>query len=240
MQFWLGTHEPSWLRQAGVPLMVSHVRLSRPKAGRLRPAVVDWVLDSGGFSELSLHGRWTISAATYVEWVQRYQCEVGRMVWCAPQDWMCEPFIVERTGLSVPEHQERTITSFLELRDAGLPVIPVLQGYELDEYHRHYGAYAEAGVDLPGEEVVGLGSVCRREATSEIAALIRSLQPLRLHGFGVKGAGLGSYGPLLASADSMAWSYGGRRTRPCPQRGLTSCANCLHYALDWRTRALAS
>jgi hypothetical protein len=68
---------------------------------------------------------------------------------------------------------------------------------------------------------------------------VRSLQPLRLHGFGVKTSGLAAYGSQLASADSMAWSYNGRRTRPCPVSGLTSCANCLHHALEWRRRVLS-
>jgi hypothetical protein len=238
MRFYLGTHEPSWLRQVEVPLMVSHVRLSRPRSGRLRPARTDWVLDSGGFSELSMRGRWTISQSVYIDAVQTYQAEVGRMVWCAPQDWMCEPFILNLTGLSVLEHQHRTTASVLELRAAGLPVVPVLQGYALDDYHRHTALYTAAGIDLEVEPVVGLGSVCRRQATSEITALVRSLQPLQLHGFGVKTSGLRSYGALLNSADSMAWSYRGRRIRPCPVRGLTSCANCLHHALDWRRKVV--
>ena len=219
--------------------MVSHTRLSRPKAGRLRRSLVPWVLDSGGFTQLAQHGRWRITEAEYCDWVERYQCEVGRMVWCAPQDWMCEPFIIGMTGLSVPEHQERTILSYLSLRAQGLPVIPVLQGYELGDYERHVLAYSDAGVDLCSLPTVGLGSVCRREATDEIAAVIRSLQPLRLHGFGVKGSGLRRYGQWLTSCDSMAWSYSGRRVKPCPVAGFVSCNNCLHHALDWRQRALS-
>jgi hypothetical protein len=238
IEFYLGAHEPSWLRRAGVPLMVSHIRLSRPKAGRLRRATVPWVLDSGGFSELSMRGRWTISPAAYIEAVEQYQTEIGRMVWCAPQDWMCEPFIVAKTGLSVAEHQERTIVSFLELRAAGLPVIPVLQGFAPDDYHRHLAQYTDAGVELAQLATVGLGSVCRRQASADIEALVRSLAPLRLHGFGVKTAGLARYAAHLTSADSMAWSLDGRRTRPCPRKQIMNCANCLHHALAWRDRAL--
>ena len=51
---------------------------------------------------------------------------------------MCEPFITTRTGLSVAEHQRRTVTSLLALRDLdpGLPVIPVLQGWTITDYLR--------------------------------------------------------------------------------------------------------
>lgn len=41
--------------------------------------------------------------------------------------------MLARTGLTVREHQERTIANFLELRRIapGLPFIPVLQGWAL-------------------------------------------------------------------------------------------------------------
>ena len=56
----------------------------------------------------------------------------------------------------------------------------------------------------------------------------------RLHGFGVKLSGLRRYGRHLTSADSLAWSYAGRRVNPCPHTGAMSCANCLPYAEAWR------
>jgi hypothetical protein len=47
-----------------------------------------------------------------------------------------------------------------------------------------------------------LGSVCRRQSTTEIAVIVTALarRGLRLHGFGVKTGGLHLYGHLLASA----------------------------------------
>jgi hypothetical protein len=88
---------------------------------------------------------------------------------------------------------------------------------------------------------VGLGSVCRRQSTTEIAVIVTELARcgLRLHGFGVKTGGLHLYGHLLASADSMAWSYAARRQPALP--GCTShknCANCLTYATQWRHAVL--
>src|SRR5437764_1164840 len=61
----------------------------------------------------------------------------------APQDWMCEPFMVSRSGMSVTEHQTRTVASFAELRGLApdLPFMPVLQGWTVAEYLRCAGMY---------------------------------------------------------------------------------------------------
>ncbi len=37
----------------------------------------------------------------------------------APMDWMCEPAMLARTGLTVEDHQRRTSANFLELRERG-------------------------------------------------------------------------------------------------------------------------
>lgn len=121
--------------------------------------------------------------------------------------------------------------NYLELRGLSddLPIVPVLQGQTLGDYRRHVDLYMRAGVRLLDSPTVGLGSVCRRQATTEIAELVAALssEGLPLHGFGVKLDGLRRYGWCLRSADSMAWSYGGRRTRPCPHTGAQACNNCL-------------
>ena len=240
MDFYLGTHQPNWLTETWTgPLFVSRNRLTRYR--RSFPFATDrWALDSGGFTELAKYGKWTTHPKRYVIDVRRYRDEIGRMDWAAPQDWMCEPFMVAKTGLSVREHQRRTLDNYLELRtlDASLPFIPVLQGWTRDDYLRHVDDYQAAGIDLDAEGRVGLGSVCRRQSTDEIGEIVASLDGLRLHGFGVKGDGIRRYGWMLASADSMAWSYSGRQVRPCPQRGVASCANCRHFAAGWRDDVL--
>jgi hypothetical protein len=235
---------PHWLGRAGVPLFVSHRRLMRRH--RLPRAIAPWALDSGAFSEILLHGRFTTTPAAYVAAVRRYQSRIGWMQWAAQQDHMTESWILERSTIAktVTEAQRWTTTNLLELRtlDAELPIIPVIQGQTLDDYLRHIDAFAQAGIDLHAESLVGLGSVCRRQATGEIAELIGALTAtgLRLHGFGIKTSGLDTYGWCLASADSMSWSYRGRRIRPCPHHGNVSCANCLDHALAWRERVMAA
>lgn len=237
MKFWLGTHEPSWLRHAGVPLFVSTRRLQRLKT--MPVAAGPWALDSGGFTELEQFGGWQTTPAEYVARVRRYTAEIGQLAWCAPQDWMCEPFMLTRTGLTVAGHQARTVRSLLELREElGPLVVPVLQGWTRDDYVRHVDDYAAAGVDLEREPLVGLGSVCRRQATGEAEGIVWSLWPIKLHGFGMKTEGLRRYGAALASADSMAWSYQARKRDPLPGCAHRSCSNCIRYAMAWRGRAL--
>jgi hypothetical protein len=240
MRFLLGTHQPGWLADPRRPdLFVSDRRLRGyqhlPRASRA------WACDSGAFSILAA-GRAFDPPAVYAARIRRYRDEIGHLAWAAGQDWMCEPFILARTGLDIGEHQRRTVANFLTLRRIApdLPIIPVLQGFQVRDYLHCVSLYARHGVDLAAQPLVGLGSVCRRQATADTEQIITALHETgvtRLHGFGVKTLGLRRYGHLLASADSMAWSYAARRAgHPLP--GCTThrnCANCRRYAYPWHT-----
>lgn len=238
LRFFLGTHELQWARFADVPLFLSYRRFQR-RATYPR-ATGPWALDSGAFSEIAQHGRWTIGPREYAQGVRRCRDEVGRMQWAAIQDWMCEPAMLKRTGLTVSMHQRRTIQSLLDLRDCApeVPWIPVLQGYALRDYLDHVAMYARAKIDLTREPLVGLGSVCRRQATDEIREIVTRLAGggIRLHGFGVKILGLAQYARYLSSADSMAWSFDARRAPPLPGCSHSNCANCWRYARRWYAR----
>jgi hypothetical protein len=236
MKFYLGCYNAAWFKRLDIPLFVSRNRLIDRKS--LPQALGTWALDSGGFTEVATHGKWRTNAATYAEQVKWLQ-GIGNMDWCAPQDYMCEPPIVAKTGLSVETHIALTVQNYLELSQYDIPVIPVLQGWQLDDYIACADLYAQNGVNLTQCDTVGLGSVCRRQATSEIEQITKELHSygFKLHGFGVKIAGLHKYGQYLKSADSMAWSFGGRMTQDenCDKK---NCANCLHYALTWRDKVL--
>ncbi len=243
-RFWLGTHRPHWLALTDVPLFVSRRTLS---AYRTAPvALCPWALDSGGFSELSLNGAWTVSVRQYVREVCRWLDRPGRLVWAAAMDWMCEPSVLAKTGLTVAEHQRRTVANYLDLLAAcpEAPWVPVIQGWEEDDYLRCVDLYAAAGIDLTALPRVGLGSVCRRQATGGIEELIRRLtgDGIRLHGFGVKVSGLRKVADVLYSADSLAWSFQARKEKTtlaeCAHSAKSGCANCLRYALRWREQVL--
>ncbi|WP_242892579.1 deazapurine DNA modification protein DpdA family protein [Actinomadura litoris] len=249
--FYLGTHRARWLVDAprDVSLFISH-RVLAPIKRLPRPEYRHYAVDSGGFTELSMHGRWVTTPSEYIEALLRYDEEIGDLAWAAPQDWMVEPFMLKRTGLTVREHQERTVANFVEL--AGLwpttghgdcPIMPVIQGWTLTDYLACMAMYEAAGVRLAEDyPVVGVGSVCRRQSTGEIAEIFRVLaqHDLPLHGFGVKTGGLAKYGRWLTTADSMAWSFQARRNPRLPGcSGHKNCANCMRYALAWRDRVLA-
>jgi len=244
--FYLGTHQPGWLSTARVPLFISDRRLRG--YWRLPRAAARWAVDSGGFTELSTHGTWAYgpTPAQYVCRIRRYTTDIGRLAWAAPQDWMCEPWIVAKTGLTVADHQRRTVDNFAQLRELApdLPIIPVLQGWTTADYLRCADLYTAAGIDLTTAPLVGLGSVCRRQSTNDTGRIITALHQIgmrRLHGFGFKILALRRHGHLLTSADSLAWSAQARREPPLPGCvGHGNCANCPRYATQWRQRVLAA
>jgi len=242
MEFYLGTHVLNHLEKTDVPLFISRRAFDKRKSSL--DALGSWALDSGGFSELRLNGGWTLNAQEYVDRVNKIN-ETPNLRWAAQQDWMCEEVMLDKTGLTVREHQRRTVDNFIELRslDCDVPIIPVLQGYTMDEYKECFEMFESSGVDLRAEPVVGLGSVCRRQNTNDIERIVTCFhaKDLRLHGFGVKTLGLKRYGEMLESADSLAWSFGARysqshcsihRENPTTK----NCANCLTYALEWREK----
>lgn len=236
MNFFLGTCNPEDLRKTSVPLFVSRRRLIRVKT--LPTPSGSWALDSGAFTELQMHGRWTIDAMQYSSEVRRFAQEMGTMRWAAIQDWMCEPVMLAKTGLTVSEHQRRTVQNYKLLNQLApdLPWCPVLQGFTNAEYWDCVRRYEDAGVDLRAFPVVGLGSVCRRQDTAMVEELIQELHDygLSLHGFGFKIQGIERSAKRLTSADSMAWSFAARRSNPLPGCHHEKCANCLKYALKWR------
>lgn len=254
-QFVLGTHEAHWIGRpefVSIPLCVSQNRLVGRKSYPRGTTRV--VLDSGGFTALKTTGTWPVTAREFAARTRRMVDEIGTVDWVAPQDWMCEDAIINGgvvngqrfvgTHLSVAEHQRRTVQNFIELRelDPDLPVRPVLQGQTADDYLRCADLYAARGVDLLREPLVGLGSVCRRQDSAEIGAVVTEVAALglRLHGFGVKLLGLRRYGPWLAAADSMAWSYAARRRPPLAECAHEKCNNCSRFAIDWYQRVRAS
>ncbi|MGW5051572.1 deazapurine DNA modification protein DpdA family protein [Actinokineospora sp. NPDC004072] len=238
MKFYLGIHQPIWLtRVRDIPLLVSHRRLGHRRT--LPRSITEWALDSGGFTELQLHGRWQTNEKDYVRAVRRYADEIGNLTWAAPQDWMCEQSILKRTGLTVREHQRRTVRNFVRLRELApeLPFVPVLQGWTLADYERCAELYGRAGVDLESAPLVGVGTVCRRQREADVERIMRAFatRNLNLHGFGVKLSGLNRYAEALSSSDSMSWSRRGRYVPGCTASHRTE-SNCLQFALSWHRR----
>jgi hypothetical protein len=210
MLFFPGLHQPSDCKHFD-RAFVSVNRLRNRKSDF---KIGDWIMDSGAFSEISTHGKYRHSTAEYVEQIERWR-KCGNLLAAVTQDWMCEPFIVAKTGLTVLEHQKRTIDRYREISSAtDMYIMPVLQGYTKSDYLNHLDMY---GTLLKHGAWVGVGSICKRNsnigAIEEILTAIKSERPdLRLHGFGLKVTALSSASvrDCLYSADSMAWSFAAR------------------------------
>ena len=177
--------------------------------------VNEWILDSGAFTRVAL-GKGHMPVSDYATHVRRWsQC--GNMLAAVAQDWMCEPWVLEITGLSVKAHQALTIQYYDALipQCPGIIIMPVLQGFKPEDYVAHIQAY---GWRLWDGQWVGVGSVCKRNASvpeiEDVLEAIHAGRPgLRLHGFGLKKTALQSARvcDLLHSSDSMAWSFAARR-----------------------------
>lgn len=178
--------------------------------------VNEWILDSGAFTEISRHGRYRDSVEVYAEQIRRWK-GCGKLVAAVSQDVMCEPFILEKTGLTVAEHQRLTIERYDALLscETGVYILPVLQGYAPSEYVDHLRQYGDR---LKEGMWVGVGSVCKRNSKpKEIEAIVQGIKAerpdLRLHLFGAKLTALKSevVRELAWSSDSMAWSFAARK-----------------------------
>lgn len=161
--FYLGTHQPHWIARTDVPFFISARRLRDRKTHP--KAMGPWCLDSGAFTELTLHGKWTVPPWDYVDEVRKWSKEIGNLRWAAVQDWPCEPLMREQTGKTVAEHQLLTTQSYITLRSLAPEIqwLPVLQGWEYRDYMAHLEQYKQMlPWSLTEFNPVGLGSVCRR------------------------------------------------------------------------------
>jgi hypothetical protein len=211
MKFYVGLHQPSdakHFQHAFISVNRLHVRVKPLGAG-------DWIMDSGAFTELSTHGRYRSSVAEYATAINRWAHD-QTLTAVVSQDYMCEPFILEKTGLTVEAHQALTTERYTQLRGMidHTYVMPVLQGYARTDYTQHIQMYGDL---LPHGAYVGVGSVCKRNtdigAIEDILLAIKLSRPdLKLHGFGLKTTALTSrvVRGCLHSADSMAWSFAAR------------------------------
>jgi len=241
--FFLGTHEVSWLARTEVPLFISRRRLALRK--KLPRALGPWALDSGGFSEIKESGKWTVPPEQYVDEVRRWSEAIGNLQWAAIQDWMCEEIMLAKTGLKVVDHQRLTVDSYLRLHDLApeIPWAPVLQGLKRGEHERHILMYEAAGVNLKAFPVVGVGTMCRRQAELTASLILAGLHDElgdRLHGFGLKTKGLSLASRHLNTADSLAWSDRARYDRFEHGGGEKNLQNDIGFALNWRDNLLVT
>jgi len=164
-------------------------------------------IDCGGYSMLKA-GKDHPDKAEYQEYLETVQPEIYAL-----PDYPCEPDLLEEKGRSVQDHQRLTTEAHVDMLEADPPGQPlsVLQGWETAEYLTHLDDLRDHGAVT---DYVGIGSVCRRHAESEIRDVILTVRDAlpdstKLHAFGVKTSVLGLTGVMgtLTSADSLSYGF---------------------------------
>lgn len=211
--FYVGLHQPSDAKH----FEHAFVSVNRIRRRKKPIGAGAWIMDSGAFTEIATHGHYRSSVADYAAEINRW-ADDPTLVAAVAQDYMCEPFILTKTGLTVEEHQRLTIERYddlVALVDPRIYVMPVFQGYAVADYLHHIEMYEDR---LKAGAYVGVGSICKRNTDIQqiediLTAIKRARPDLRLHGFGLKTTALSSWvvQNCLHSADSMAWSFAARR-----------------------------
>jgi hypothetical protein len=173
--------------------------------------VNNWILDSGAFGQLFMHGKFDMSTKAYAREIDRWKL-CGNLVGAVAQDYICDPLVREKTRKSVEEHQALTIRNYVDLlsRVNGTRILPVIQGYRAKEYAQHVRDY---GSLLKPHQWVAVGSIVSR--SNDPVQILRILEAIKsersdihLHGFGLKTRSLRdtSIRNMLFSSDSISWS----------------------------------
>lgn len=180
--------------------MISANALVKDKP-RKYPITVDrWIMDSGAFSQITQYGDFVMSPEEYIRLACHFQW-CGDLQCIVTQDYMCEPDVLQSLKdigkrASVRIHQKKTVERFIELRKLArkyklrVPVMPVLQGWEVEDYIDHWRMYqnyfrfeylipcpgfAGQGGGTPSDPYfpwVGIGSTCKRNKNPDVVSEI--------------------------------------------------------------------
>lgn len=143
MRFYVGLHQPSDAKNFGA----AFISVNRIRNRKSAFVVGDWIMDSGAFTEIATYGHYRHGVEEYAEQIRRWK-SCGNMIAAVAQDYMCEPWMLEKTGLTVADHQRLTIERYDALLacDTGACIMPVMQGYAPADYAAHMlGAAQDRG-----------------------------------------------------------------------------------------------
>ena len=184
MRFFVGLHHPN--DGGNFDASFISVNTIRNRKGPFK--VNDWIMDSGAFTTIQKHKGYPHPVSEYAAQIRRWK-DNGNLLAAVSQDYMCEKFMLDLTGMTVADHQRLTIERYdaLVAEDTGVYIMPVLQGYTPGEYVSHIRQYGDR---LKPGAWVGVGSVCKRNtnimAIWMVLDAIKDERPdLLLHGFGL-------------------------------------------------------
>jgi hypothetical protein len=263
MKFYVGVGQQSQIMWVKDRFMLSFQVARRRKHVWGIPDRLEWIMDSGSYSELKKHGKYTFTPEEYFNNILLWQPD-----YFVNMDWMCEPHQLEKTGKTAKEHQELSLEHQIKLHELledswfkeHCELMGIIQGWTPEQYVDHIDQLKEHDMILP---YMGVGSVCRRAADKKIIDVIktirRELPDTNLHGFGVKTSLLKrsiTY-DCLDSVDSQAWCYTGWKACKNPQghsmlgskcfvhdwkkchRDTDDCANCGRFMHQWVEKNLS-
>lgn len=172
--------------------------------GRFPGAGYRW-LDMGGFSLLNKYGDYPFTVGNAMNLVARLAPD-----WYASMDYPCEPEISRRLGLQTNMERIRSTVDMaagmadLEATVPASVLVPVIQGYTLDEYKQCIDLYDRKELI---RDYMAVGSTCMRSNSAELCDLIpplyehaRQAGVQKLHFFGLK------LSPDLSTVQDCIWS----------------------------------
>ncbi|WP_291536231.1 hypothetical protein [Brevundimonas sp.] len=191
MDFFVGLHHP------GDAQHFDRACISRNRLAKRRKPVAcrETIIDCAGFKTIDLHGGYPHPASEWAAELHRLWTNgVVKITVAVSEDYMCEPWMLVKTGMTIEQHQRLTVERYDDLLVAlhdlfdGPPpfeVMPVLQGYAITDYLRHIEMY---GPRLKPGMWVGVGSVCKRQGNvaiiEDLLSAIKEVRPdIRLNGF---------------------------------------------------------
>jgi hypothetical protein len=162
------------------------------------------LLDSGAFGAYFYDKGYTYTPDEYFKLVE----EIDADFWVT-MDIPCDV----QSSMMVKERIVRTVENTRNLCNRRDGFISVVQGWDINDYIFCLNLLREHSLITP---IMGIGSICRRFAQSEIVGIARNIkanipETVKLHGFGVKLSALywnnGEIRNYLSSVDTAAWQF---------------------------------
>jgi hypothetical protein len=239
VEYFVGCEDPPRVNELDLAMVSAYSIRNRKK-----PLDINrWMLDSGAFSQVVNYGDFLQDPKEYVRLCVRFQ-ECGDLACVVSQDYMCEPQVIDKLKriwgkeASVRCHQRKTIDRYVQIKEEAqkqglkVPIMPVLQGWEVEDYVQHFKMYEEADLfDMPTVvyhpdpyggyfpsrrywgQWLGIGSTCKRNQSPEVVSTILDLlydywdeQCIKAEGFRIHLFGYKQTGLKQSSIRDRIWS----------------------------------
>lgn len=198
-------------------------------------------VDSGGFSSSFICNGYNKSDREYLYFVKKTKAK-----YFALRDYPCEPQILRKYNVTVKDQILRTLDNHIKLLDLledyllKAKPVPVLQGWEVEDYLFCIDLFREHGLVGNGFDYIAIGSLCRKNTTTQIKKIILTIRKelkdsIKLHCFGTKISVLNDLAVWKAvySVDSMAWDFNARWKRYMEKIKASTFEASKEFAIDY-------